>query len=188
MKKTYINECPLYCFYRREYVPRTIDRPCLLDGYTVEIKRMNLLSPFTPAGFDFVAAAFCLLYSLLGRASRYRVLCIFDPDGKLCHRAMVFPKYFRFPFMGEGDMQIGFVRTERAMQGVGLASVAIQELLRTDEAERAVYWYITSVENHASRRVAEKNGFQLFGYGERRRRFYLSVFGAFVLTSPSEKK
>jgi len=108
----------------------------------------------------------------------YCALLVFE--GKtLVHRLTVFPGYFRFPFMGQADLQIGDTYTHPAYRGRGIATVALGEIVRRISATGGELWYVTSEDNVASIRVAEKAGFRLRGYGTRRSRFGMRLLGQF---------
>ncbi len=56
----------------------------------------------------------------------YALLVIYDGD-RLVHRSCVFPRYPRFPFMRDDDLQIGDIWTDPDYRGQGLATRAIAE-------------------------------------------------------------
>jgi GNAT superfamily N-acetyltransferase len=122
-----------------------------------------------------------LLFRVVKRDDRYRVFLVTAPDGSLAHHSMVFPKYRRFPFMGANDLQVGDVWTAPRHRGRGLATFAMQEILRAAPQPHQVYWYVADEENAASIRVAEKNGFARAGWGRRTRPFRISLVGAFEM-------
>jgi RimJ/RimL family protein N-acetyltransferase len=83
--------------------------------------------------------------------------------------------------MDNHELQIGSLWTEPNYRGMGLATCAIQEILRNAPHLGQVYWYIVAKDNHASIRVAEKNGFTLYGVGRRTERWNVSLLGTFEL-------
>src|SRR5437868_9514403 len=50
----------------------------------------------------------------------YALMLIYDGD-RLVHRSGVYPRYFRFPFMSDQDLQIGNTWTDPQYRGKGLA-------------------------------------------------------------------
>jgi RimJ/RimL family protein N-acetyltransferase len=101
-------------------------------------------------------------------------------DGRRLHRLIVTPRWFRFPFMGSGDLQLGDLWTDPAARGQGLARAAITEALRlARHADRV--WYLVDARNDASARLAESVGFQLYGAGRRTRPLGLHLAGRFRL-------
>ena len=58
----------------------------------------------------------------------YAILVIYDGD-RLIHRSCVFPRYPRFPFMRDSDLQIGDTWTDPSYRGRGIATLAIREVL-----------------------------------------------------------
>jgi len=114
----------------------------------------------------------------------YTVLMIHCGD-ELVHRSVVFPRYFRFPFMGTSDLQIGNTWTTERHRGKGLAGFAIQAIRDRDPQPDRVYWYVCEESNIASIRVVEKLGFRKVGVCFRVPRFGLRLLGAFIIAEPS---
>ena len=111
----------------------------------------------------------------------YALLLIYDGD-RLIHRSGVFPGYFRFPFMAKNDLQIGDTDTASDYRGKGLATFAVQQILKSLPAATPMsFWYLVEAENAASIRVIEKAGFELIGKGRKKKRFGLSIFGYYDL-------
>ena len=97
-------------------------------------------------------------------------------DGRRLHRLIITPRWFRFPFMARGDLQLGDLWTDPAARGQGLARAAIAEALRlTAQADQV--WYLVDARNIASARLAESAGFQLHGMGRRTRPLGLDLAG-----------
>lgn len=109
-------------------------------------------------------------------------LFIIRRGDKVVHRSVVTPGYFRFPFMGARDIQVGDTWTDPQERGKGLATIALEHILATCSCPQRNCWYIVEPENEASIRVVEKAGLTLAGYGIRTRRLGLGVLGQFVLT------
>jgi RimJ/RimL family protein N-acetyltransferase len=102
--------------------------------------------------------------------------------GKLVHRLGVFPRYFRFPFMGRDDLQIGDVWTDPVHRGRGLAAYGLRFAIgRRDSSLPRTFWYLSQEANVASIRVAERVGFVRFGIATRTRRLGLRLLGQFQL-------
>lgn len=86
---------------------------------------------------------------------------------RVIHRSGVYPRFFRFPFMGPDDLQIGDTWTHPAYRGQGAAVQAIQEIVRRHARSGRWIWYVTETINQASIRVAEKAGLMMVGHGVR---------------------
>ena len=113
----------------------------------------------------------------------YGVILLRDNAGEIAHRSTVTPKYFRFPFMGNDDLQIGDVWTPERYRGKGLAFLALKEVLEAYASQKTKIWYLVEDTNIASIKLAEKLGFVLFGYGERNDFFGIKLLGKYVITS-----
>jgi RimJ/RimL family protein N-acetyltransferase len=112
----------------------------------------------------------------------YGLYLIFD-GGRLIHRSVIMPRYFRFPFMGKEDLQIGDTWTIPEYRGEGLATFAIQNTIESLKKPNRKFWYVVEETNRPSIRAIEKNGFVKFGTGVRKKRMNLKVIGTFKMTS-----
>lgn len=104
--------------------------------------------------------------------------------GRAVHRSHVFPRWFRFPFMEPGDLQIGDTYTEPDHRGKKLAEVALAKIASDLAQEGRTLWYVVHEDNAPSIRVAEKCGFQRLGAGQRRKRCGVGLLGAYRIESP----
>lgn len=113
------------------------------------------------------------------RNAGYGVVLVWSGD-VLAHRLGIFPGWYRFPFMGPDDLQLGDLWTDPAHRGRGLASAAIAFALRARVDARR-FWYVTHQANTASIRTAERAGLHLVGTATRTRPFGVRLFGRFRL-------
>lgn len=100
-------------------------------------------------------------------------------DGRLLHRLIVTPRWFRFPFMAEGDLQIGALWTAPEARRLGLARAAIAEAHRRHAASGRRFWYVVDGDNAASIGLAEACGYRLAGEGRRTRPLGVRGLGQF---------
>ncbi len=161
-----------YRVFRRDLSTPVATNYALPDGYT--------LTSWKPTPFHMVPSSLAFqwkfrllgtMFFLLGRGARYWVYVIFAPDGSVAHYSIVHPKYFRFPFMGEDDLQIGGLWTDPRSRGLGLATYTVQAIMRAENLPNRVYWYVVAEDNPPSIRVAEKNGFTTCGFAATVKRF-----------------
>lgn len=104
-------------------------------------------------------------------------------DGRRLHRLILTPRWLRFPFMGDDDLQIGDVWTAPDARGQGLARAALAAVqAMTGEDERL--WYLADARNLASIALAEAAGYRLVGEGRRTRPLGLAALGRFTLDPP----
>jgi RimJ/RimL family protein N-acetyltransferase len=106
----------------------------------------------------------------------------FERNGMLVHRSTVFPPFFRFPFMGRADVQIGDTWTEPSHRGQGLAGLAVRVALSTSPAGGDV-WYIVEENNAPSIRVIEREGFALVARGTRIPRLKVRLLGYYAMNN-----
>ena len=102
--------------------------------------------------------------------------------GKLAHRLVVTPRWWRFPFMAPQDLQIGDLWTEPAIRGCGFAHCAIAAAHRGVLSCAPRAWYVTDEANIESARLAESCGYTLVGTGTRTAPLGLRALGRFRLT------
>ena len=135
-----------------------------------------------PKGMPLIPFAVWWVFHYLRLFSNqgYTIFVIYDGK-RLIHRSCVFPGYFRFPFMGKDDLQIGDTWTAPDHRGKGLALFALQEISRLQKRPGRKFWYVVDESNIPSIRVVEKAGFTKVGEGTRTKRFGLSLLGAYVI-------
>jgi len=97
------------------------------------------------------------------------------------HRLVVTPRWYRFPFMGARDLQIGAVWTAPAARQQGLAQLAIAEVHHRFAGEPVAFWYVIDAPNSASAALARACGYEFVATGRRTRRFGSRLLGQFVI-------
>jgi SAM-dependent methyltransferase len=108
---------------------------------------------------------------------RYSVFLLFGGE-KGAHHSVVTVKSFKYPFMGEDDLQIGMISTENEFRRRGLAAYTINEILKRYEKPGRTIWYVTHEDNVASRNLAEKVGFSEYSKAIRKGTFLLGIYEA----------
>ncbi|MBZ5582304.1 MAG: GNAT family N-acetyltransferase [Acidobacteriia bacterium] len=163
-------------------VPADRAVPTLPEGYTCETWCPAPLR-FVPNGLPFFPFAVWWLFHMLHIfANRGYAVFIIRYGGKLIHRSVITPRYFRFPFMTEADLQVGDTWTDPAERGKRLATIALESIIRMHATGECTCWYVVEPHNRASIRVVEKAGFTFVGSGIRMRRLGLGILGRFLLT------
>jgi len=107
-------------------------------------------------------------------------LCIHHGH-RLVHYSGFTPRYWRFPFLPDADLQIGDTWTDPAHRGRGLASYAVEEILEIKQRPDRRFWYVVGKENFPSIRVVERARFELVGVGEWRRPLGLKLLGSYIM-------
>ena len=102
---------------------------------------------------------------------------------ELAHYSCLLPKYQRFPFMADDDLQIASTHTEPAHRGRGLAKAAVSALTRAHPGVR--FWYFASADNVASLKVIRACGFEFAGTGYRSAPGGIRQLGRFILDRPA---
>jgi len=107
-------------------------------------------------------------------------------DGEPIHYATLVPKYFRYPFMGTTDLQIGPIWTHPNFRGQGIAPVVIRSILTGAHPQERRFWYVTRSDNTASMNVAKKTGLRFVGMALRKARFGSFLLGQFALGNQTD--
>jgi len=146
------------------------------------------LRSLVPAGLPLVPYAFWwfMHFFHLFANQDYSILVVYTGNS-LVHRSCVFPRYFRFPFMSQDDLQIGDIWTHPEHRGRGIAFIAIKKIVDLQRKPGRKFWYVVEENNISSIRVIEKVGFQLEGEGGRTKWLGLKVFGTYAIQDSSVK-
>lgn len=176
------NGAGTYAFYVGRAQDKGHAAASLDQQYFVEVWKPTLrrLVPKSPAKAPFFVWSALKFLKLFGSA--HYVVFFVKHGGRVVHYSVVLPKYFRTPFMGKNDLQIGPCWTHNEHRRKGIASYVIHEILESyKEADRR-FWYIVREDNIPSRRLVEKAGFTLYGKGVREKRFGIRAMGAFSIS------
>ena len=94
----------------------------------------------------------------------FGAVLIYEGD-RLVHYSGFTPRYWRFPFIANGDLQIGDTWTDPAYRGRGLASAGLARTVALLARPQRRLWYVVESTNGPSIRVAEKARFVLAAEG-----------------------
>ena len=172
-----------YLFYCGKSNIVTSTNVSLESDYTFEIWRPKIYK-IAPRGLFFKVFLIWWVFRYLGlfSSSNYRIFIIYHKkSGKVAHYSVVLPKHFRTPFMEKNDLQIGPVGTFETHRRKGLASYAIQEILKFYKKQNSKFWYIVRKENEISRRCIEKMDFIAYGEGIKKKRFVGGLFDTYII-------
>ena len=176
---------PPYLFYQME-TGAALPAECPA-GYRFEYWRPDFRRPLPP-GLAPITGVVWLIFHLLGCfANRDYSAGLVWKETRIVHLTMVFPGFFRFPFMAKADVQFGALWTEPDCRGQGLAGVAVSKLTRQLAGSGRIIWYITHESNTASQQVARRAGFRLVGHGDKLPRLGLRFLGRYELIQPVER-
>jgi RimJ/RimL family protein N-acetyltransferase len=174
-----------YLFYCSEILEnKSVSQP--VDRYYLSKVWKPSVVEVIPPGVPFIPfAVWWSMHSLHIFTNRdYSLFLIYDNE-LIIHRSVITPRYFRFPFMGQDDLQIGDTWTAPEYRGKGLATFAIQRILEFHKKLGRKFWYVVEESNSPSIRVVEKAGFKRIGEGERSKRFGMKVFGSYEIKTTS---
>jgi ubiquinone/menaquinone biosynthesis C-methylase UbiE/RimJ/RimL family protein N-acetyltransferase len=102
----------------------------------------------------------------------YRVRLVRDRD-QLVHVTIEMSRDFRYPFMEDGDIEVGPAWTHPEYRGLGIASSVLAAVLSQAAREgRRAAWWICRDDNLPSRRIPLRNGMRLIGRAVKERHVY----------------
>ncbi len=116
----------------------------------------------------------------LFRNREYSVLLI-RRNKRVVHRTCLIPKYFRWPFMSDADLQVSSTWTHPEHRCLGLATFALQTAVAEWDAAGRTLWYVTCAENAPSLAVCSNIGFVMKTAAKRTFRFGLRLLGQLEL-------
>jgi RimJ/RimL family protein N-acetyltransferase len=168
-------------FFRRTIDGTADSPPSLSPGLT-----FHCWTPATegypPAGSRTFANYFWWALIKSGGFARSDFAEISVRDGsRILHRLIVSPAWYRFPFMGPQDLQIGAIWTLPEARRKQLARAAIGEAHRRFGTSETCFWYLAGAGNHASEALARSCGYELVATGRRTRGFGTSLLGQYVI-------
>ena len=98
----------------------------------------------------------------------YEHYLVYDGE-RLIHYSVVLPRYYRYPFMGSNDIQIGPYWTAEEYRGQGICPFIIRKTLSDYQLRRGYAYVLISEDNLKSQRSAIRGGVDFYGYGIRTR-------------------
>jgi len=167
-----------YLFYK-QHTDQTISCPCEDPSLQVSFWKPRWCR-VRPRGIPGCAVLgyWALHYLRIFRNCDYTFLSIFK-DGVLVHHAAGYPSYFRFPFMANNDMQIGYVWTNPMYRGRGLGTLGVKLLVNELRTPNRALWYVVNRDNKSSICLAEKADFQYVGKGSKQAKWKISLLSRY---------
>lgn len=170
-----------YLFYRLEVGNTKQGRVTeLQDEYKYVLWRPSFWN-VVPSGVSMIPfGVWWMMHQLRAFANQdYGLFLIYDGE-TLIHRSGAFPRYFRFSFMKQHDLQIGDTWTRPRYRGKGLATFAVRQIVELHQRPGRTFWYVVEANNAPSIRVVEKAGFVEAGEGTKEPRLGLDILGSYV--------
>lgn len=97
------------------------------------------------------------------KSNDYCVILVYKSN-KLVASAMMVPRYFKWPFMADKDLQLTYVMTNPEFRGRGIGELMLKEAINMFSDEDRNLWYVTDTGNTASIRLCVRMGFNFFSY------------------------
>jgi len=147
---------------RTVYLTTTTLQPIskIPEGYSVQIWRPSLFKLKPPGKpLKYLIFSFASVLKLLSNRNFFQI-SVYN-QSTLVSSLLVVPKIYKFPYMNKKDIQFIYVMTNYEYRGKSIAAATILESTRylIDTVES--FWYVTSEDNIASLKLAEKLGFKI---------------------------
>ena len=135
------------------------DLTTFLNTYRVEIWRPGL-TRLSPPGFPKKYILFWFAHYLgIFKNKNYSVIFVYDKDnGALVSSTLLVPKYFKWPFMGDKDLQYSYSITKPAYRGKGINTYVKQYARVLYPDPEIAFWGLVNPQNISSIKVLEKTG------------------------------
>jgi len=177
-----------YRFYR--YLTRPADKELeisLPEGYEIRLfipKFPRIVPPNLTRGLrhNFCSWWAMRVLGVFSRSEEYKVYTVYNAED-FAHYTVVVPRHFKFPFMGDNDIQANPVYTAPEHRRKGLAHAVIVQIKKDYAESGGCLWYVVRPENLPSIAHIEKLGFELYAIGAKAKRLGLSFLGRYEIGS-----
>jgi len=134
------------------------DHSAFLELYNMEIWRPSLFNVLPP-GFPKKYLMFYFAHHLhIFRNRKYSVIYVYDKNNNaLVSSTLLIPKYFKWPFMKNGDLQYSYSITKPEYRGRGV-NTFVKQYARVLYDNDTNFWGLVDPENISSIKVLEKSG------------------------------
>jgi RimJ/RimL family protein N-acetyltransferase len=165
---------------------KNLENTILPEGFRSSIWRPKVIKP-VPEGLP----TRCYLWRLMHYAHifstwDYSIFLIWH-NNLLVHHSFIFPKYYKYSFMGSNDLQVGDIYTRPEYRNRGLANFAVRQILENYRKPGRKFWYIVDETNIPSIRLAKNKGFKLFGEGQKHPFLGIKKLGFFKIEKLADK-
>jgi GNAT superfamily N-acetyltransferase len=155
-------------------------RRWLPSGYSMETWRPGWRRILPPTlGLKF--ALWWLLHVCGVFRNRDYAVLIVRRNGSPVHRTCLIPKYFRWPFMSDDDLQVSSTWTDPEHRCMGIATYALQHVVSDWVKEGRTLWYVTHADNAPSLAVCRNLGFRMKTAANRTSRLGVRILGQLAL-------
>lgn len=149
-------------------------------GYSIETWRPGWRRILPPTlGIKF--ALWWILHLCGIFCNRNYAVLIVRRNGRPIHRTCLVPKYFRWPFMNDRDLQVSSTWTDPNHRCLGIATYALQHAVSEWAREGRTLWYVTHADNAPSLAVCRSVGFRMKTAANRTSRFGVRLLGELAL-------
>ncbi len=140
----------------------------LSKSYVVKVFKPKIFSLQKHGHFSFI---YILWY--LSTFGKYQIIYVYDKN-KLVHYSHIIPRFWKFQFMEENDLEIGPSWTNTDYRGEGIYPFILNFILDKYEQEYKNFYMIVNKTNTKSIRGIEKAGFVQEGEVQKR-----GIFGIY---------
>jgi RimJ/RimL family protein N-acetyltransferase len=97
-------------------------------------------------------------------AGKYKIIYLKKEDD-IIHYTHILTKFFKLPFLGLNDLEIGPSWTKRSYRGKGIFPGVINYVIQCFGKQGRDFYIFSHIDNQASQKAIKKSGFHLWAKG-----------------------
>ncbi len=133
----------------------------VLEEYSIEV--------FSPTLFQLKkhsANVAIYLFWFLITLGKYKIIYV-EKDNTIIHYTHILPKFFKFPFMGSKDLEIGPSWTSELYRGKSIFPAVITYIIHVFKDDNRIFYSFAHIDNKPSQKAILKSGFNKWKNGNK---------------------
>jgi len=150
---------------------RLDDRSCELDhdlNYTKILKEYQI-EQFIPTFTRLKkhdANTLLYIFWFIMTVGKYKIIYL-KKDNDIIHYTHILTKFFKLPFLGVNDLEIGPSWTKKSYRGKGIFPSVIHYVIQYFKEQGRDFYIFSHIDNLASQKAIKKSGFYLWAKGHK---------------------
>ncbi|MCK5676913.1 MAG: GNAT family N-acetyltransferase [Flavobacteriaceae bacterium] len=134
--------------------------------YTMTMKEYQL-EQFSPTILNLKkhdANTLLYIFWFIMTLGQYKIIYL-KKDDDLIHYTHILPKFFKLPFLGLNDLEIGPSWTAESYRGKGIFPMVIKYVVETFKEKGRRFYMFAHIDNISSQKAIKKAGFYMWATG-----------------------
>jgi len=131
----------------------------ILQEYQVEQFSPTILS-FKQHDANILLYIFWFIVTM----GKYKIIYL-KKDDNIIHYTHILPKFFKLPFLGKNDLEIGPSWTKESYRGKGIFPGVINYVIQSFKEKGRKFYIFADIDNISSQKAIEKARFYMCGNG-----------------------